>query len=175
MSEFINEDSKEKSEGGSNPIKSLKNNILKGMTLYTFPQYFLLVLIYYLMVNSILLTVFKDMKNVQSVIPRIAIDKNEEILTLVHTWLPFIGLLGVTLLVSGLLIGVLMHIPGFLGYKVFYNSSFGITIGPWLVLSYIVYLIFSFSQILFMFSIIISYLIIEGIKLLSKKLGISYA
>lgn len=174
MSDLINEESNGKSEGGINSIKSLKDNIIKGMTLYTLPQYFLLVLIYYLMVNSVLITVFKDMINVQSVIPKIALEKNEEILALIHSWLPFIGLLGVTLFVSGLFIGVLTYIPGFLGNRVFYNASFGVIIGPWLILSYIAYLIFTFSQTLFMFSIIISYFMIEGARLFCKKRGISF-
>ncbi|WP_375199715.1 hypothetical protein [Bacillus sp. RS11] len=173
MSDFINEESNEKSEGGINSIKSLKDNIIKGMTLYTLPQYLLLVLIYYLMVNSVL-NVFKDMINVQSVIPKIALEKNAEILTLIHSWLPFIGLLGVTLFVSGLFIGVLTYIPGFLGNRVFYNASFGVIIGPWLILSYIAYLIFNYNQTLFMFSIIISYFMIEGAKLICKKNGISF-
>lgn len=149
-------------------LKDLVNNTVKNQNLYTIPQYLLIILIYYLMFNAIFNSITNLNINVDKIVPEIILTNNDKLKILLDEWMPFVGLLGVVCFIAGFLIDGLKHIPYISGFKAFHESGISWYIAPWLIIGYAFFVLYNFNQFIFMFSISIIFIIVQGSKELLK-------
>jgi hypothetical protein len=153
----------------SDIITDIVKSIFEKLNIYKILYVFWLIEIYYFMANSIDYCIVKFMSwfgiNGIFCLPQEAINYNQIILDKIKIWAIVIFYLGIILFISGIIISLLKVIPVIGESDIFISySDYGLFIGLELILVYGTYWIFQFSNLVFIFLIPVTVIIIKLFK-----------
>ncbi|WP_102707336.1 hypothetical protein [Terribacillus saccharophilus] len=118
----------------------------RKLNLYVLPQYVWLILLYYLMINS-LYNLFASTLESYPKIPQEVLIFNNVLMGYIEEWSPFLWFLSISLIISGILIAFIRYLPVLSSYNFSYRGDIGIYLGSWILLiSITIYLYENFGS-----------------------------
>lgn len=143
--------------------------LFKKLNLYTILQVAWLIELYYLGINSIYNLARKYNIIPERKIPSLALEYNKIILGYFNDWSYFIIFIAITISICGLSILFVRFIPKISEYNLLYwYSSYGVTLGGWLILIFFTYKLYLYTNISFMLTPILAFMLLEVCKFLLK-------
>lgn len=166
------------SSGVQQGMKSYFTEHLKKLNLFILPQIIWLLELYFLMLNALLKAYDNfNFPEITTSLPTLIVEYNKMILKLMDEWIPFVGILGVGLLLSSFFICHICVISKIGQYNIIRRySSYGMFIFGWFILIFLTHFIYNWLQSLFplafVFLIVIVYLEAFINKIFNIKLNI---
>ncbi|MEK4701955.1 hypothetical protein MKX47_20875 [Solibacillus sp. FSL R7-0668] len=147
-------------------FSGIGNQLIGKSVFYTIPQIGLLLLIYYLMINVFINLVAEGFPDIWDVIPQSVINFNEVVFSYLDQYIPFLGIMGLLLILSAFSISIIKFLPLIEGNKIFNHSDAGAFIGKWFILLWFVYYLYNEVGNLFPLLFIILYSLVKLIRCL---------